>query len=219
MRKAAAAAACAAALAMGQEPPLRALAFTPSSEDFPNPERGFYRYRELQADNDFAVRADGGSLVFLKLRADAYRSKPFDAAFLDRFQHACDQARKAGIKLIPRVAYNDGPEAGCSAQYGCDAPKAVVMGHIAQLAPLWKKNKDVIDLVDPGFIGGWGEWHTSSNGLDNVKDETDILFAILDSLPPERMVYVRYPRIKRQMFGGSATSETAWLYRTVSSSF
>jgi hypothetical protein len=205
-------AACLLALgAHAQEPIPHPVPFTASNEDFPNPERGFYRYRELEADNDFDVRGDGGSLLFLKLRADAYKAKPFDAAFLDRFKHACEQARQAGVKLIPRVAYNDGPENGCPAEYGCDAPKSIVMGHIAQLAPVWRACKDVIDLVDPGFIGGWGEWHTSSNGLDNVKDEADILFAILDSLPADRMVYVRYPRAKRQIFGGGATSETAWL--------
>ena len=197
--------------AAAQEPALKTLTFVPTTEDFPNPERGFYRYREMQADNDFDVRKDGSTLLFFKLRADAFRAKAFDQAFLDRFQHGCDQARTAGVKLIPRVAYNDGPEAGCPAQYGCDAPKAIVMGHIAQLAPLWKKNKDVIDLIDPGFIGGWGEWHTSSNGLDTPQNMKDILFAILDSLPADRMAYVRYPRAKREMFAGNGTSDAQWL--------
>lgn len=194
-----------------QEPALKPIAFTPSSEDFPNPERGFYRYREMQASNDFDVRKDNNTLLFYKLRGDAFRAKAFDQAYLDRFENALNQARQAGVKLIPRVAYNDGPEAGCPAQYGCDAPKAIVMTHIAQLSVLWKKHKDVIDLIDPGFIGGWGEWHTSSNGLDNPKDMGDILFAILDSLPTDRMVYIRYPRAKRQIFAGSATSDAQWL--------
>ncbi|MDQ3000747.1 MAG: DUF4832 domain-containing protein [Fibrobacterota bacterium] len=197
--------------ANAQPPVLRTLTYAASTEDFPNPERGFYRYRDMTASNDFDIRKDGNTLIFLKLRADAFRSGPLSGDFLDRFQAACDQARKAGVKLMPRVAYNDGPEPGCPAEYGCDAPKAVVMSHIAQLAPLWKKNKDVINLVDPGFIGGWGEWHSSSNGLDNIKDMTDILYAILDSLPSDRMVYVRYPQLKREMFSGSKTSDKVQL--------
>jgi hypothetical protein len=198
-------------LARAQEPALKTLTFTASTEDFPNPERGFHRYREAGAQNSFDIRKDNNTLIFLKLRADAFRTGPLGAGFLANFQAACDQARKDGVKLIPRLAYNDGPEAGCPAQYGCDAPKAVVMGHIAQLAPFWKKNKDVIHILDPGFIGGWGEWHTSSNGLDNKKDMTDILYAILDSLPADRMVYVRYPRLKRDIFAGSGTSDQAML--------
>ncbi len=190
---------------------IKRVTFLPSTEDFPNPERGFHRYREMTAQNDFDIRKDNNTLIFLKLRADAFRAGPLSADFLARFQGACDQARAAGVKLIPRVAYNDGPEAGCPAQYGCDAPKAIVMGHIAQLAPLWKKNKDIINILDPGFIGGWGEWHTSSNHLDNKQDMTDILYAILDSLPADRMVYVRYPRIKRDIFAGNPVSDAQQL--------
>ena len=193
-----------AGAARAQEPDLKTLRFESVADDFPNPERGFYRYRELSQNDAFDIRKDNNSLVFLKLRADAFRGADLSQAFLDQFDQAFQAARKAGVKLIPRLAYNDGPEAGCPAQYGCDAPKAVVMRHIAQLAPVWKKNKDALDLVDPGFIGGWGEWHTSSNHLDNTKDMTDILFAILDSLPADRMAYVRYPSAKRNIFFGSA---------------
>jgi hypothetical protein len=193
------------------EPVLKSVLFTTSIEDFPNPERGFYRYREMQATNNFDIRRDNNTLIFLKLRADAFRASPLSQVFLDQFQMVCNQARAVGVKLIPRLAYNDGPDAGCSAQYGCDAPKAIVMSHIAQLAPLWKKNKDIIDILDPGFIGGWGEWHTSSNHLDNKQDMTDILYAILDSLPSDRMVYVRYPRLKRDIFAGSGISDAQTL--------
>jgi len=87
------------------------------------------------------------------------------------------------------------------------------MMHISQLKPLWEKNKDVINVLDAGFIGGWGEWHTSANGLDNPQDRKDILFAILDALPQDRMVVQRYPRFKRKIFGGSETSTDSILTR------
>ncbi|MEO6097230.1 MAG: DUF4832 domain-containing protein [Fibrobacteria bacterium] len=191
------------------EPALREIRFAAGREDFANPERGWYRFRELSASGpfDFGVRAEKATLVFLKIRADAHRDRPLPQSLLTRLQEAFDQARRDGIKLIPRVAYNDGPGPGCAAEYGCDAPKAIILQHIAQLAPLWKANMDVIYLLDPGFIGGWGEWHTSSHGLDNNRDRTDILFAILDSLPADRMVYLRYPGFKREIFGGSQNSE------------
>lgn len=193
-----------------QEPPLQEIRFQESREDFPNPERGWYRYREMSASGsfDFDLRGGNGTLAFLKIRADAHRAGDLPAALLARLQQAFDQARRDGVKLIPRVAYNNGPEAGCAAEYGCDAPKAIILRHIAQLAPVWKRNKDVIHLIDPGFIGGWGEWHTSSNGLDNKADRTDILFAILDSLPADRMTYIRYPGFKREIFGGTQSSES-----------
>jgi hypothetical protein len=199
--------------ASAQEPALKEIRFTAGKEDFLNPERGWYRYREMSMSGtlNFNVRPQNATLVFLKLRADAYRNADLPQAMLDRLDAAFVQARKDGVKVIPRVAYNDGPSGDCPAQYGCDAPKAVILRHIAQLGVLWRKHKDVIHLVDPGFIGGWGEWHTSSNGLDNKTDRTDILFAILDAAPADRMVYIRYPGFKREIFGGTQSTETATL--------
>mgnify|MGYP000403928341 CR=1 FL=1 len=66
------------------------------------------------------------------------------------------------------------------------------MRHIEQLTPLLQKNADVIAWVEAGFIGAWGEWHTSTNGLDNLTDKRDILNALLAAIP-NRFVQVRYP--------------------------
>ena len=138
-----------------------------------------------------------------------------------RGQADFDQARAAGVKLIPRFAYtitaHQGacPESGDCPPYG-DAPKAIVLQHIAQLAPLLQKNADVIACVQLGFIGTWGEnYYTdyfgdaSSNGagqlLDsNWRDRIDVLKAMLNALPADRMVQVRYPQFKQKYVYGIA---------------
>jgi hypothetical protein len=81
-----------------------------------------------------------------------------------------------------------------------DAPLSVVMQHLDQLQPLFQQNKDVIAFVQAGFIGAWGEWHSSSNGLANVENETKILNKLLSVLPTEIMVQVRTPAAKQQIF-------------------
>src|SRR5688572_22865904 len=77
-----------------QEPVLKPVACPPSSEDFANPERGWYRYREMSLAGgfDFAVRGTPASLVFLKIRADAHRAAALPPSLLDRLQAAFDQA-------------------------------------------------------------------------------------------------------------------------------
>jgi hypothetical protein len=62
-----------------------------------------------------------------------------------------------------------------------------------------QKNADVIAWVEAGFIGAWGEWHTSTNGLDNITDKGDILHAIRVAIP-NRYVQVRYPANIIEMF-------------------
>ena len=164
------------------------LTFDESFEDFPNPERGFYHARSLTDPQNYDIRGENLTLIYGRVSADSFRNKPLSEEFLQAIQNGFDEARKNGIKVNPRVAYNHGPHPGAKAQYGDDAPLNIVMTHISQLKPLWIKNKDVIDVLDAGFIGGWGEWHTSSNGLDSLPNRRAILFAILDALPKDRMV-------------------------------
>ncbi|MCB0284711.1 MAG: DUF4832 domain-containing protein [Calditrichaeota bacterium] len=177
--------------------------FEESSEDFANPERGFFHARELTKPQNFDIRGENLTLIYGRISADDFRDKPFSDAFLQAIQTGFDEARKQGIKVNPRVAYNSGPHPGCVAKYGDDAPKDIVLTHIAQLKPLWHKNKDVINLIDAGFIGGWGEWHNSAHGLDSLHNRREILFAILDALPKDRMVVQRTPHYKRAIFTGS----------------
>lgn len=169
---------------------------------FPNPERGFHHARELPRPKDFDTRDENITLIYGRISADKFRDKPFTEEYLAAIQSGFDEARKNGIKVNPRVAYNHGPHDGAKAQYGDDAPIDIVMTHIKQLGPLWRKNKDVISHVEAGFIGGWGEWHSSANGLDSVHYKRQILFGILDELPEDRMVVIRTPHYKRHIFTG-----------------
>jgi hypothetical protein len=113
-------------------------------------------------------------------------------------------ARDAGVKVVVRFAYNFGPYPNSEP----DAPLSVVLGHIQQLAPILAANEDVIAVVQAGFIGAWGEWHTSTNNL--LPDKQQILEALLDVIPVTRMTQVRYPPYKSEMYGGPLDAGTAW---------
>ena len=57
--------------------------FTESSEDFLNPERGFYVGLNLRSGQGAAaVRASGHSLALAIVRLDDYRTKSLDSAIL-----------------------------------------------------------------------------------------------------------------------------------------
>lgn len=186
-------------IAFAAEPPLMTITFEPSTADILNPERGFYKFSDLTNPWFYQnVRSGGETLVYGRILADQFRNAPFSQSFLDSIQAGFDAARSAGIKVKPRVAYND--------DGGADAPKSVILNHILQLQPIWEANKDVIYHVDAGFIGGWGEWHSSTNGLDNAADRAEILGAILDALPEDRMVGIRTPHYKREIFNGTPFS-------------
>ncbi|SFW69455.1 DUF4832 domain-containing protein [Chitinophaga sancti] len=220
------------------------ITYTASTEDFTNPERGFYRYSETTVDNFTALDAgtlatyksgtmpSGGTfsvmstLVFRYFIMSGYTGKALPAAFLTNLSKDFATARAAGIKLIPRFTYTISVTAGtCSEGWICtpygDAPKSIVLSHIAQLKPILQANADVIATLQLGFIGVWGEnFYTdyfgdaSSNGqkqlLDqNWKDRSEVLKAMLDALPQDRMVQIRLPQLKQKFVYGASALPTA----------
>ena len=102
----------------------REIVFQESKDDFPNPERGFYRARELTFPENFDLRGENITLIYGRISADDFRDKPFSEEFLTAIQWGFDEARKNGIKVNPRVAYNSGPHPGAKARYG-DSPNAL----------------------------------------------------------------------------------------------
>jgi hypothetical protein len=187
--------------------PTTAVTFTSTSEDFNNPERGFYQSSNVVNETSYdRVYADGYTLVYSYIRLDDYRDAAIPQSLFDDLETGLDAARAAGVKLILRFAYNFGPYPDSEP----DAPKARVLEHIAQAAPYLAEHEDVIAAMQAGFIGAWGEWHTSTNGLDNVADKQDILEALLDATPASRTVHVRYPPDKEAMYGGPLTVATAF---------
>lgn len=154
-----------------------------------NPERGFFTPYELPSPAGFSsVRITGNTLVHLNIRFDDWRESDLPEEMLNGLQINFDDIREAGVKAIIRFAYNSGPYPDSEP----DASKPQILKHIQQLTPLLQKNTDVIAWVEAGFIGAWGEWHTSTNGLDNITDKRDILNALLTAIP-DRFVQVRYP--------------------------
>jgi Domain of unknown function (DUF4832)/Domain of unknown function (DUF4874)/GDSL-like Lipase/Acylhydrolase family len=203
------------------------VSYTPSDENFANPERGYtfqadppwpaggvawdfcgqgnnFTAYNYEAWNDpltpelIAERRDlGQSVIQVRYHIAAFRTQALTSAYLEFLNRDFATARQGGIKLVVRFAYNypfGGP----------DASLARILGHLDQLKPILQQNKDVIAFMEAGFVGCWGEWHNSSNGL-NYFDTSEIspsqktiLTKILDVLPQDRMVAIRYPR---QMFG------------------
>jgi hypothetical protein len=168
--------------------------YTADTSDFPNPERGFYIQANVSQYSLQQARANQNiTVVRTYFRLDDYVNAPIPQSFLDNLENDFQIVRSAGAKIIPRFSYNFGRE-------GTDAPESQILEHIEQLAPILARNYDVIVHMNAGFIGAWGEWHSSDFGLDNTISRRNILYKLLSALPPERMVNLRYNYHKRAIF-------------------
>ncbi len=179
--------------------------YTDDHSAIANPERGWYdRIDSILTQRDFSETVDDKlSILHSYVRLDAFRNSPIDQATLDELQQGLDAVRKQGLKIVLRFAYNDGPYPDSEP----DASEAVILEQLKQLAPVLARNSDVILSVEAGFIGAWGEWHSSTNGLDtSLDDKKTILKAILAAVPSSLDVALRYPSDLRAIEGKPLSS-------------
>lgn len=168
--------------------------------DFPNPERGWY---VETGNNDYpAAAARGTTLAMRYVRLDEFRHQALPSGFLNDLRADLASARGSGIKLVLRFAYNR--------SMGEDAPVDRVLEHVQQLAPVLVEHADVIAVVQAGFIGAWGEWHSSTYDLTSSINRERILTALLDAVSGSRMVQLRYPYHAREVFPDTPGADAAF---------
>lgn len=116
-----------------------------------------------------------------------------DPVFMSSLEAGFARHRAAGIKQLLRFAYDAcAPCDSCQAQGNYTTER--VLKHIAQLKPFVRRNADVIYAMYAGFLGCWGEFHGSKLRLEGNSSAVSMIVAgVLDMLPPDRKVLMRYP--------------------------
>ncbi len=185
--------------------------YTESTTDFPNPERGMYEDTEYWLGTTnypsySGMISRGHTMSHLYLRFDNYVGNA--TIPVSGLTTVFNNARQAHVKLMIRVTYNWGT-------FEPDAVETIVNQQIAQLKPILEANKDVIYSWQAGYLGAWGEWHSSNNytlGSDgNGADITTtkrIYLNILNNLPVGVFAALRYPGFRIPFFGSSYMAPT-----------
>ncbi|RAV19180.1 DUF4874 domain-containing protein [Paenibacillus contaminans] len=184
---------------------LRPLPGSKSTELLRNPDRGFRLEIALDVGRNYNshVPEVSGTTAFLQKHYEdykgdcpmlaqtyfylsAYENKDLDDIAFDTMQIFLDELRQMGMRALLRFAYQMG-------YYGPEcADRDQMLRHMEQLAPFIRKNKDVIHVYQAGFIGSWGEWHSSKYEFDRK----EMLESILRMVPEELQVQVRLPEYK-----------------------
>lgn len=190
-----------------------------SMEVFNNPERGFYTYKKYEAGKDenkpltsdevSKHREDNISLIFITHLMREFMEKPISDAYLQMIRKNFQALRDGGSKSIIRFCYSDRQATAEEEENGTfpyDPKWEIMQGHINQLKPIFEEYVDVISAMEAGFIGAWGEWYYTTNYIYQPKDDEyeprkQVLEALLDAMPKERMIAVRYPKAKLMIYG------------------
>ncbi len=203
--------------------------YTADHTNIANPARGFYHvvdthyldatgtgWTPMREAELRSWRAEGITQVlrevYLEHFGGAHGQYSLTSDLLRRLNVDFAAARRAGVKVIVRFAYTLPPDGVWPppTPYG-DAPVARTLHHIIQLGPVLRRNADVIETVQQGFIGLWGEGYYSDYFSDpadpsivtdqNWADRAKVLHTLLDQLPKSVTVQERTMYMKQRIFG------------------
>jgi hypothetical protein len=191
--------------------------YTSSDKPIANPERGLYKhtatstktYTALDAATLQQYKSDLGiSLIYRNFQLNSFIYKNISADYLANMQYDFQVIRESGMKVIVRFSYSESERVRQR-----DASKLMILRHIQQLKPILQANSDVIALLQAGFIGTWGEWYYTSQadfggwGYDEtamkpnqLANRKEIVTALLDALPTNRMLQLRNIDSKQNFF-------------------
>lgn len=206
----------------GSEPIVRT-AYTESMAILANPERGFFHQATTHSH---ASPSPLSASTLQKMRTNEHRTMirrnyclakwkdlvnnqpvPIEQSFLDLVKSDFDTARATGVKLIVRFAYTYGESVANEPATNSlmNQSLAVIDRHISDLAPVLHAGADVIAALDAGFIGPWGELHTSN--LANAQGRGHVIDSLASVLPGDRAISIRTPWQKQEIYGKTAIGE------------
>jgi hypothetical protein len=179
--------------------------YTPSDENFANPERGFYGAAEVYSADGRgigqasfnAARAQGRSLYLLEFHLTDYVEQDISDEYLQTIRARFQSLREGGAKCILRFCYSNGFD---EKDKPWDATPEQVNRHLAQLKPLIREFVDVIFVVQAGFIGSWGEWYYTEHFYNNELRKA-LVDALLEVVPEDRQIELRTPAYKMKLYG------------------
>jgi hypothetical protein len=178
--------------------------FAATSADLPNPDRGFYSWvssdlvTEFDIDSVRAAYSKGHRLVHAPVSLAAWRHGDIPASVLNTLGARLEAIRAEGMKVALLFAYDF--TAG-----GNDATSAQIARHLEQLKPVLAAHAETIPYMRAGFIGAWGEWHSSKSGNscgyhsgDTSCDTANanrliVRDALLANVPATTQIAFRYP--------------------------
>ncbi len=173
--------------------------YTEDAGRFANPERGWYRSYFTDDLWGFAqLHEQGISVVQLKADLGQFLDSPVSEKKIDEIRSAFRSARKYGTMVIFRAAYDftgkNSPE---------PADMDIIETHIRQMGHIFDEFESILWFVQAGFLGPWGEWHSSRFGdIPSPESRERVIRSLLDAVPESRAIQVRRPVFIRDLIEG-----------------
>ena len=178
-----------------------------------NPDRGFYRLiqKELQkGDEDYSefekqIKATEEeypdvSIISFQLNLINYVKGNTDItnSKIKNINEYFSIMRKHGYKVIFRVVYDSKGAKNPEPEFD------IILRQIEQLKDVYITNKDIIFVVEAGYLGSYGEWHDGKYDKELDK-KNKIIKKLLEVIPEEIQINLRKPQFITEYIGNKQT--------------
>lgn len=165
-----------------------------------NPERGFYVQLDTGDYNSIEDYYKGSEnfriiLLALHLKGEENEESVSEEKLLE-LERALMECQRVGMAAVVRTAYHFGSDV-----YYEPESFDRVLTHARQVSGVIKDYADTVLAVQAGFIGPFGEWHSSiymEKDEEGIPYRVRLLEVLLDSLPETVPVNVRRPMFIRE---------------------
>lgn len=196
-----------------------------SSSILPNPDRGGLSdtgYNDMISNwqNGAPVNAGiaaGKRLGYCMFNLNAFTNSSISQSWLDTFQSRMNYMRNAGMGCVMMFYYDN------YSGSGADASASQIVSHLQQLKPYFEANVDVIKYFKGGFVGAWGEWHSSKScnsaigtvasgctAATAAENQTMIRDALFANVPSSMAVQFRQPPRVAEWYGNPLTAAESY---------
>lgn len=185
---------------------LKTIKLNENDELLINPERGVYTQIDASQSDMIEGYYNGDEDVEFRLVLIAYNLNEYvnqeilPEEKLLELEKALETAREYGMGVILRPAYYfSGDE-----EYVEPSEFSIILGHEKQISDIINQYSDVIVCVQAGFIGPYGEWH-SSDYMDS--DYIILLENMLNDIDENIDIGIRSPRFIREAISKGLDSD------------
>jgi len=170
-----------------------------------NPERGWYmEWNTSENRGDLADFRDKGVSIVL-MNAELGKQATISTSKINEIKAAFNAARNAGLSVVFRAAYDFDGDAS-------PEPTNIntIVGHINQLKLIFEEHEDILFNVQAGFLGSWGEWHSTYYGNKKwdppyIQYQRTVGNELLAAVPSSVTVAFRRPEYIRNIADTTAT--------------
>ena len=171
------------------------ISYNDSLADLSNPERGFYRPAaiRLTPSGGESYSLPSTKLVHLRFGLSAFspstnngQELSLTEATLAFLSNVFNSLRANSQTAVIRFAYDD-----FLGTQDMEPSIDMIEEHIEALSPVLTQYQDVIASVEAGFIGPWGEMHSST--MANTQVFNRLINALIASVPDSIGITVRQP--------------------------